>query len=77
MDWTRPLGFLCALGVGLTVIGALLALATGPLVGSRATAAIVTVALVVASVVTAVAVGTRLSPEWLNNSGYWLGRQFP
>lgn len=71
MDWTRPLGVLCALGVGLAVIGALLSLVTGPLAGSRAIAAIATVAVVVVSVATMVGVGTRFSGEWLENSGYW------
>ncbi|WP_254831111.1 hypothetical protein [Haloglomus salinum] len=71
MDWTQPLGFLCALGVGLTVIGALLSLVTGPLAGSRAVAAIATVAVVVVSVVAMVGIGTRFSGEWLANSGYW------
>ncbi|MFB6206102.1 MAG: hypothetical protein ABEJ05_06210 [Haloglomus sp.] len=71
MDWTRPLGFLCALGIGLTVVGALLSLVTGPLSGTRAAAAVVTVALVVVSVVGMVAVGTRGSAEWVENSGYW------
>jgi hypothetical protein len=71
MDYTRPLGVLVALGITLGVVGSLVSLVTGPLGGFRATAAIVTVALVVVCVAAAVAVGTRGSAEWLENSGYW------
>jgi hypothetical protein len=71
MDLTRPLGVVAGLGVALATVGAVVSLVTGPLAGSRATAAIATMALVVVSVVVMVAVGTRGSAEWLENSGYW------
>lgn len=71
MRYARPLVALVAVGVALSVLGAIVSLVTGPLVGSRAAAAIVTTALVVVSVVAAVVVGTRGSAEWLENSGYW------
>lgn len=71
MEYTRPLGVIVGLVVALSVVGALVSLVTGPLAGSRATAAIVTTALVVVSVAAMVVVGTHGSAEWLKNSGYW------
>ena len=71
MDYTRPLGVVCGLAVALVAVGAVVSLVTGPLAGSRAAAAVVTMALVVVSVAGMVVVGTRGTAEWLENSGYW------
>jgi MFS-type transporter involved in bile tolerance (Atg22 family) len=72
MDYTRPLGLLCALAVALSVVGALVSLVTGPLLdASVQMRAAIVVALVAVSVLAMVVVGTRGSGEWLANGGYW------
>ncbi|TSD15737.1 hypothetical protein DP107_00710 [Haloglomus irregulare] len=71
MDYTRLLSAVCGLAVALVALGAVVSLVTGPLAGSRAAAAVVTMALVVGSVVGMVVVGTRGSAEWLESGGYW------
>ncbi len=70
MDLTRSLGAVATLVAVVFVLGSLVSLVTGPVVGDRAPASIVVLALVVVSVLAATVVGLR-SREWLANGGYW------
>lgn len=67
--WTVA-GWLAALLVVLTALGAVVSLLTGPLLGELAVPSIVVILLVVAAVVLAARLGAR-SRAWLSNGGYW------
>lgn len=70
MNLARPIGALATLLVVGTAFGAAVSLVTGPVVGDRALAVVVVVALVALSVVGATVLGSR-SREWLESGGYW------
>lgn len=72
MHWSKLLGALVVLGIGIWAIGAIVSLVINPLAGESGTAAAVVLAVVGVAVLALVAVGAK-GRRWVYNSKefYW------